>query len=467
MPDQDPSTATASFFPDIPSITPQEVDQAQKRSASLGLLSAGLAILSQPHRHRESAVIPIARGASVGLDEYQNSLAETAKAMMDRQKLAIDSYKDKIAEQRAESYAQHQQIIEEQGLERDKLLGESDAEKARHDTASEASTETYRSIEQQNADTSARRADTQAAAEARRDDPVGANSPLVGKFDRYRSIPGMEKYMSVAYPPDTLAGMTQADLKKADDNIRKEYLNVQKGKTTYFTQPDGMRHMVTTDAAGDTKDQILGPVLTPGTDKDAKTKDFTQYRVGPDGAREPWTVTRNMSLPGAPAINVQPLKGHHYGWIYKDPDSIPSAQDFNALDPSVTGRIGSRPGTGTAGATVVPTGTVIGGPRAGQVLTGKFANAHVEWNPTTNKYKVTGGGAGGGSGAGGGGGAGASAAPRAPAAPGGLPKLYTEGGIHRNSKTGEYLVVMPDGKFGWAKTPNGAGARHAEATGGA
>ena len=88
------------------------------------------------------------------------------------------------------------------------------------------------------------------------------------------------------------------------------------------------------------------------------------------------------------------------------------------------------------------------------------------FDPTTNKFKeVT--GAGGGSGAGGGGGAGASAAPRAPAAPGGLPKLYTEGGIHRNSKTGEYLVVMPDGKFGWAKTPNGAGARHAEATGGA
>ena len=461
MPDQDPSTATASFFPDIPSITPQEVDQAQKRSASLGLLSAGLAILSQPHRHRESAVIPIARGASVGLDEYQNSLAETTKAMMDRQKLAIDSYKDKIAEQRAESYAQHQQIIEEQGLERDKLLGESDAEKARHDTASEASTETYRSIEQQNADTSARRADTQAAAEARRDDPVGANSPLVGKFDRYRSIPGMEKYMSVAYPPDTLAGMTQADLKKADDNIRKEYLNVQKGKTTYFTQPDGMRHMVTTDAAGDTKDQILGPVLTPGTDKDAKTKDFTEYRVGPDGTKAPWTVTRNMSLPGAPAINVQPLKGHPYGWIYKDPDSIPKATDFPGLDPSVTGRIGSRPGTGTAGAAAADPRLT---PRV--VPSGKYAGKTVVFDPTTNKFKeVT--GAGGGSGAGGGGGAGASAAPRAPAAPGGLPKLYTEGGIHRNSKTGEYLVVMPDGKFGWAKTPNGAGARHAEATGGA
>ena len=464
MPDQDPSTATASFFPDIPSITPQEVDQAQKRSASLGLLSAGLAILSQPHRHRESAVIPIARGASVGLDEYQNSLAETAKAMMDRQKLAIDSYKDKIAEQRAESYAQHQQIIEEQGLERDKLLGESDAEKARHDTASEASTETYRSIEQQNADTSARRADTQAAAEARRDDPVGANSPLVGKFDRYRSIPGMEKYMSVAYPPDTLAGMTQADLKKADDNIRKEYLNVQKGKTTYFTQPDGMRHMVTTDAAGDTKDQILGPVLTPGTDKDAKTKDFTEYRVGPDGTKAPWTVTRNMSLPGAPAINVQPLKGHPYGWIYKDPDSIPKATDFPGLDPSVTGRIGSRPGTGTAGAAAADPRLT---PRV--VPSGKYAGKTVVFDPTTNKLKeVT--GAGGGSGAGGGGGAGASAAPRAPAAPGGMaeaprvqlklhPDPATGKSVPWKNAAGEYWFVGADGKNYVSKNMDGTGAR--------
>ena len=462
----DPATATSSFYPDISQADPKEESEANKRALTLGLLTAGIGILSHPFYKGQSVVAPIAQGLGAGLETYEGVLKDAADQQVERHKQALEAYKDKIAQERADAYDKRQQDLEQEGLARDKETSRRDDisqqkadEAERAHQATEGISQQRADVSQQQADTAGRRADTAASVESARWDPVGANSPIVQRFDRYRSIPGMEKYMSVAYPPETLAGMTQMDLKKADDNIRKEYLNTQKGKTTYFNGADGMRHMVTIDATGDTKDTLLGAVPTPGTDKDAKTKDFTEYKAEGDGSKTPWTVTRNMSIPGNPVINVQPLKGHSYGWIYKDPDSIPKPQDFPGLSPSITGRIGSKPGTGTAGPAVAPepkvgdTVTPTAGPHAGKTLK-RTATGYVEV-PTGGEAAARGSA----------GGAGAGGAPGAPAAPAGKPVLYTEGGVHRNKATGEYLFKMPDGSWGWAKTPNGDGIRPSGAAG--
>ncbi len=446
MPDPSTATAASSFYPDIEQADPKEESEANKRALTLGLLTAGIGILSHPYIKGQSVVAPIAQGLGAGLETYEGSLQEAAKDQLDRHKVALDAYKDKIAQERADAYEQHQQEIEKESLRRDDINQQrADAQDTRN-TNLETDANRRFGIEQQNANTAGRRADTAAAAESARWDPAGANSPAVQRFDRYRNVPELKKYMDVAYPPETLAGMNGQDLNKADADIRRQYANATKGHTTFFTGSDGLRHMTTVDATGEAKDIPLGPVLTPGTDKDAKTKDFTEYKDG-----TPWTVTRNMSIPGAPAIQVQPLKGYTYHY-FRGPDEIPNATDFPGLSPSVTGRIGSKPGTGTAGPASAPTGPITTTP-TGKPLVSKSGKP-IAIDPSTGKrhYVVNSGGDAAARGSAGG--AGTGGAPGASAVPAGSPKLYTEGGIHRNKATGEYLFKMPDGSWGWGKTPN-------------
>ena len=462
------------FFPDTTG-DPNEEGQAQKRALSIGLLSTGLNILAQPHYKGGNSIQPIARGAAAGLDSYSESLQESAKAMMEKQKMYLDAEKERVADERATAWEKHQTALEDEATKKEQQQATIESERARHDSATETIQGQRADVAQQQADTASKRADTAAAAESRRFDPVGATSPMVQRFDRYRNVPGLEKYMAVNNPPEELATLSQPDLMKREAEIRKEYLNVQKGKVNTFNGADGMRHQVTTDAAGVTQDIILGAVPTPGTDKDAKTKDFTEYKAEADGSKTPWTVTRNMSIPGNPVINVQPVKGHSYGWIYKDPDRIPKASDFPGLDPAVTGRIGSKPGTTTAGPSAAAPATTKSGKAVVYDASGTptmIGGMPVAIDPATKKLHyvktptVT---AAGGSSGGGGGGPAAGGAPRAPAAPGGKPVLYTPSGkpedAYRNKTTGEYLVKMPDGSWGWAKSPNGDGARPAGAAG--
>jgi hypothetical protein len=188
----DPSlNPTPGFFPDIPATDPNEEAQAQHRAATLGLLATGLGILSQTRRRGEPSIVPIARGASVGLETYQDSLQQAATNLMNQRKIQLDAYKERVAEERAESYMKHQQIIEEQAGAREKTLDAVEAERERQDRAKNTATDAAqatRDAAQETRDAAEReheRVDTE------RFDPVGAGSPLTQRFDRYRIAIGI------------------------------------------------------------------------------------------------------------------------------------------------------------------------------------------------------------------------------------------------------------------------------------